>query len=64
LIAFAGFVSQFFFLTLYMQNALGHSPIQGGSAYLPVTAGIAALPGSHPGCSPAPAPARSPSPAR
>jgi EmrB/QacA subfamily drug resistance transporter len=40
MIAFAGFVSVFFFLTLYMQNVLGYSPIRGGSAYLPVTAGI------------------------
>jgi EmrB/QacA subfamily drug resistance transporter len=40
LIAFAGFLSVFFFLTLYMQNVLGYSPIQSGSAYLPVTAGI------------------------
>ncbi len=40
MIAFAGFVSLFFFLTLYMQNVLGYSPIQSGSAYLPVTVGI------------------------
>src|SRR5260370_15954257 len=40
MIAFAGFVSLFFFLTIYMQNVLGYSPIRGGSAYLPVTAGI------------------------
>jgi EmrB/QacA subfamily drug resistance transporter len=36
LIAFAGFVSIFFFLTLYMQNVLGYSPIKTGAAYLPL----------------------------
>ncbi len=41
LIAFAGFLSVFFFLTLYMQNVLGYTPIQSGSAYLPVTLGVA-----------------------
>jgi len=40
LIAFAGFLSTFFFLTLYMPNVLGYPPIRSGSAYLPVTAGI------------------------
>jgi EmrB/QacA subfamily drug resistance transporter len=35
-IAFAGFVSMFFFLTLYMQNVLGYSPIKTGLAYLPL----------------------------
>src|SRR5258708_7849221 len=40
MIAFAGFVSLFFFLTFYMQDVLGYSPIRGGSAYLPVTVGI------------------------
>jgi EmrB/QacA subfamily drug resistance transporter len=40
LIAFAGFLSVFYFLTLYMQNVLGYTPIESGSAYLPVTAGI------------------------
>jgi MFS family permease len=45
LIAFAGFLSMFFFLTLYMQNVLGFSPIRAGAAYLPVTAGIVAAAG-------------------
>jgi EmrB/QacA subfamily drug resistance transporter len=36
LIAFAGFVSMFFFITLYMQNVLGYSPIKTGLAYLPL----------------------------
>jgi EmrB/QacA subfamily drug resistance transporter len=40
LLAFAGFLSVFFFLTLYMQNVLGYSPLRSGSAYLPVTVGI------------------------
>jgi MFS family permease len=35
----------FFFLTLYMQNVLGYTPLRGGSAYLPVTAGIAVAAG-------------------
>jgi EmrB/QacA subfamily drug resistance transporter len=37
LIGMAGFFSMFFFLTLYMQEVLGMSPIQAGAAYLPVT---------------------------
>ena len=39
-IAQAGFLSMFFFLTLYMQNVLGFSPIAAGIAYLPVTVGV------------------------
>jgi predicted MFS family arabinose efflux permease len=37
LIAMGGFFSMFFFLSLYMQEVLGLSPIQAGAAYLPVT---------------------------
>jgi EmrB/QacA subfamily drug resistance transporter len=36
LTAFAGFVSMFFFLSIYMQSVLGFSPIKTGLAYLPV----------------------------
>jgi MFS family permease len=36
LVAFAGFLAMFFFLTLYMQEVLHYSPIQTGLAYLPV----------------------------
>src|SRR6202043_2985050 len=44
LIAFAGFLAMFFYLTLYMQNVLGYSAIQTGAAYLPLcfAVGIAA----------------------
>jgi EmrB/QacA subfamily drug resistance transporter len=38
-IAQAGFLSMFF-ITLYMQNVLGFSPIAAGIAYLPVTVGV------------------------
>jgi EmrB/QacA subfamily drug resistance transporter len=41
LLGMAGFFSMFFFLTLYMQEVLGFSPIQAGAAYLPVTACLA-----------------------
>ena len=37
LIAFAGFLATFFFLTLYMQDVLRYSPIQTGAAYVPLT---------------------------
>jgi EmrB/QacA subfamily drug resistance transporter len=40
LIAFAGFLAMFFFLTLYMQNVLGWSPIQTGASYIPLTIGV------------------------
>jgi EmrB/QacA subfamily drug resistance transporter len=45
LIAFAGFFSMFFFATLYMQEVLRYSPLKGGAAYLPITAGFAAAGG-------------------
>ncbi len=45
LAAFAGFLAMFFFLTLYMQNVLGYSPIKTGLAYLPVTFAIGAAAG-------------------
>ena len=41
LTAIAGFYAMFFFVTLYMQNVLGYSPIRAGMAYLPVTVGVA-----------------------
>jgi EmrB/QacA subfamily drug resistance transporter len=36
LVAFAGMLAMFFFLSLYMQSVLHYSPIQTGVAYLPV----------------------------
>ena len=39
-IAWAGFYSMFFFVTLYMQNVLGYSALQSGLSSLPVSAGI------------------------
>ncbi|MGH3416899.1 MAG: MFS transporter, partial [Actinocrinis sp.] len=44
LIALAGMVSMFYFLTLYMQEVLGYSELKAGSAYLPLcfAVGIAA----------------------
>jgi EmrB/QacA subfamily drug resistance transporter len=46
LIAFAGFLAMFFFLTLYMQYVLGYSPIQTGAAYLPLCVGVGIAAGS------------------
>jgi EmrB/QacA subfamily drug resistance transporter len=40
LVAIAGFLPMFFFLTLYMQTVLHYSPIQTGVAYLPLTVGF------------------------
>src|SRR4051812_22712923 len=48
LVGVAGFLAVFFFLTLYMQNVLGYSQIQTGTAYLPVCFGVAITAG---GCS-------------
>jgi len=41
LIATAGFLTIFFFLTLYMQTVLGYSAIQTGVAYLPMCFAVA-----------------------
>jgi EmrB/QacA subfamily drug resistance transporter len=41
LTAFAGFLGLFFFLTLYLQEVLGYSPIRTGLAYLPLCGVIA-----------------------
>jgi EmrB/QacA subfamily drug resistance transporter len=41
LVAAAGIISMFFFLTLYMQNVLHYSPIKTGAAYLPFCGGVA-----------------------
>ncbi|MFC0038150.1 MFS transporter [Actinomadura rayongensis] len=48
LIGLAGFLAVFFFLTLYMQNILGYSPIRTGLAYLPVTVGVGVAAGATP----------------
>src|SRR5216117_1601707 len=40
MVAVAGFLPMFFFLTLYMQTVLHYSPIQTGVAYLPLTGGF------------------------
>ena len=45
LVAFAGFLALFFFLTLYMQNVLGYSPIQTGAAFLPLCFAVAVAAG-------------------
>jgi MFS family permease len=44
LIGIAGMFAVFFFLTLYVQDILGYSPIRTGLAYLPVTAGVGVPP--------------------
>jgi EmrB/QacA subfamily drug resistance transporter len=40
MVALAGFLPMFFFLTLYMQTVLHYSPIQTGISYLPLTGGF------------------------
>jgi EmrB/QacA subfamily drug resistance transporter len=40
-VAMAGFYSMFFFLTLYLQNVLGFSPLRAGLVYIPATFGVA-----------------------
>jgi EmrB/QacA subfamily drug resistance transporter len=39
-IAWAGFYSMFFFVSLYMQDVLGFSPLRAGLSYVPVSVGI------------------------
>jgi len=41
LVAFAGVLALFFFLTLYMQTVLGYSPVQTGLAWLPLCFAVA-----------------------
>jgi EmrB/QacA subfamily drug resistance transporter len=45
LVAIAGLLAMFFFLTLYMQLVLGWSPMRTGLAYLPLCAGVAVAAG-------------------
>jgi EmrB/QacA subfamily drug resistance transporter len=40
LVGFAGMLTMFFFLTIYMQTVLGYSPLGAGAAYLPLTFGV------------------------
>jgi EmrB/QacA subfamily drug resistance transporter len=40
MVVFAGLFAMFFFLTLYMQTVLRYSPIQAGTAYLPLTGAV------------------------
>ncbi|HEY2717662.1 MAG TPA: MFS transporter [Solirubrobacterales bacterium] len=40
LVGFAGMLTMFFFLTIYMQTVLGYSPLAAGAAYLPLTFGV------------------------
>ncbi len=44
MVALAGFLPMFFFLTLYMQTVLHYSPIQTRVAYLPLTGGFITAP--------------------
>jgi EmrB/QacA subfamily drug resistance transporter len=41
LVAFAGFLALFFFVTIYMQTVLGYSAIQAGLAYIPLCFAVA-----------------------
>ncbi|MDX6204929.1 MAG: hypothetical protein QOF39_986, partial [Frankiales bacterium] len=40
MIALAGLLAMFFFLTIYMQTVLGYSPLKTGAAYLPLCFGV------------------------
>ncbi|TMR07247.1 MFS transporter [Actinomadura soli] len=48
LVAVAGLASMFFFLSLYMVNILGYSPLKTGSAYLPLCVGVGIAAGITP----------------
>ena len=48
LVGVAGFISFFFFLTLYMQNVEGYSPIRAGLAYVPITVAVGIGAGTAP----------------
>ena len=47
---FAGMFGMFFFLTQFLQDVLGYSPLQAGFAFLPVpTDGVRLVPARQPG---------------
>ncbi|WP_267900403.1 MFS transporter [Actinomadura spongiicola] len=48
LVAVAGLISMFFFLSLYMVNILGYSPMKTGVAYLPLCVGVGVAAGITP----------------
>jgi predicted MFS family arabinose efflux permease len=40
LVGFAGFIAPFFFVTLYMQEVLGYSPLKSGLGFVPMAVGV------------------------